>query len=364
MPCALRRTLTGALVALAACRVSADPGVPRAFMEMPVAHLGTVAWSPPRLAAEGDLAVAGTAPSSFEPIEPVEPEVVAIGTCAPLLAEIGRIQEHLVAALDPVLADLDRTLSDRFSRLLDARARAEIVRRCPDARRVLDTCEVLGDTPCPLAPRVVVAGDVAVATPDRATAGTLVGCTDPVALERILTTSARASAQIAEIREVPWAEAALRLAVVADLAAVVEDACVPRRRRYDPEVLDAARAHLAAIDVALAAPAELGEGARFVPDDDRRHVPALGGVDVRRRLEPGPASTAPAARAHVEAFAGILAGAAACGHPDRATTWAVRGPEGAPIPVYPESFVCGRLGPDRRLTSLPVAAASRSAAAE
>ncbi len=344
--------LAGSLAA--ACRPDASTAPAAPAFDLPQPRLGRVAWVPPRLAGIDDgLALAaargGESPQMVR-IEPRTPAVVEVGRCTPLLAEIGRLQEHLVATLDPVLADRARALSDRFARTLPADLGNRVATACPGAAKVLEGCVPGAPTPCPVAPRLVVADRVVVAVPDAATAGVILECPDPEVVQPLVAHGLETAA--AEVRTWParpWFEVAARLASLVSLSAAVEDLCVPRRRRFPPEVLASARARLSAMDGVLGAPVVAADLGRFVPGSGRVHVAGTGGFAVAVALRPGPTSAARSMAAETSAFLAVLRDGAACATDRRRTSWGAKAPDGRVVAVYPESFVCGALGPDRRV---------------
>ena len=353
----MERALTFGLVLLAAgCRAPAPSPPVLAGPAVPASRLSEVPWVLPRRLSVHDAAAAAAGPLLLRPIEPTVPPTVTVGTCDPLLRELGRIQESLIAAVDPMLAGLESDLSDRFVVVLGEAGRAAVVRACPAAAKVLSSCHLRSETPCPVAPRVVAAGTVAVAIPDRATLGVQLACVADAALDRV--TVAARTAAVQGARAIParsWLEVLGRLSALAELVAVVEDLCVPRRRRVPPAVYEGARTALARIDAAVSAPAVGAGPAHFEAARGRVHVAGTGAFEVVVRLRPGAGSAVPLLEAATAAFETAVRDGVRCATAEPATAYGAVLPDGRVVPVYPESFDCAGLGPavsaPRRATS-------------
>ncbi len=357
MVAVMGRVLTFGLVLLAVgCRSPAPSPPVLAGPAVPASRLAEVPWTLPRRLSAHDEAAAASGPPRLRPIEPTVPRIVTEGTCDPLLRELGRIQESLIAAVDPMLAGLESDLSDRFAVALGAEDRAAVARACPSAAAVLSACRLRAEAPCPVAPRVVAAGAVVLAVPDRATLGVLLSCVQEAALDRV--TMAARTAAVRGARAIPargWLEVLARLSALVDLVEVVEDLCVPRRRRVPPAVYEGARAALARIDAAVSTGAEVAAPARFEPAGGRVHVAGTGAFEVVLRLRPGAGSAVPLLEAATAAFEAAVRDGVRCATAEPATAYGAVLPDGRVVPVYPESFDCAGLGPAvvprRRATS-------------
>lgn len=243
----------------------------------------------------------------------------AVGGCEGPVVALARGQEESLATLEPFLDHADAVLWQVYA--------AELRTFVPDLVSELKPYERLqtrtqfgdsasweqyqcghayyeyiqnfarcGDSPgtCPAAPRMFLVGGARIGSaepssfiPDDCPA--LVG-RDYVAEARRLS---REAAQVAaESFDPAWMVLAARAGAITDVYSVLEDACVPRRRRISEADMDEARRRLARIGTRFNAEEVTNRAGRWIVEDNQFHVPGLGGVRQVARYVPGPGSVA------------------------------------------------------------------------
>ncbi|MCX4239317.1 hypothetical protein [Paraliomyxa miuraensis] len=263
----------------------------------------------------------------------------AVGSCEAPMAALAAGQEQALAELEPFLDHADAVLWQVYRPALVAAVAsmsAELAayegerpgeepegddgwtrEQCGHAYRTyLQDYARCGTeaASCSVAPRMFLVGGARIGTiepsvpvPERcaATMGR------DYALE--LRAVAAEAAQVAQEHLAPsWAGLADRLGAITEVYEALDDVCAPRRRRFDPADLEAARARLAAIGKALASP-ELGVPVgRWVPADASFHVPGLGAVRQLTEYDAGPGSGSETAVAQARALRELLLRRALC----------------------------------------------------
>ncbi len=167
---------------------------------------------------------------------------------------------------------------------------------------------------CPSAPRMFLIGGARIGTaepsfyiPD--------GCAAKVGRDYVeeLRTVAAESSQVAEEHLAPsWVALADRLGAVTEVYEALEDVCTPRRRRFAPDDLAAARQRLAAIGEALASDEMAHPAGRWTTEQVPFHVPGYGPVQQVAYYDAGQGSPSRTAVGQARALRELLLARALC----------------------------------------------------
>ncbi len=206
---------------------------------------------------------------------------------------------------------------------------------------------------CPAAPRVFLIGGARIGTaepsqyiPD--------GCASKVGNDYVeeLRTVAAETAEVAQEHLAPsWSALADRLGAVTEVYEALEDVCVPRRRRFSEEDLDAVRGRLAAIGQSLASDELSHPAGRWTRVDAPFHVPGFGPVWQVAFYDAGEGSPSETAVGEARALRELVLQRALCRSAQPALPLAAALVEGTSGEVesfgyfFEEELFCGELPP-------------------
>lgn len=298
-----------------------------------------------------------------------------VGGCEPAVRALAEGQEQGLAQLEGFLNHADALLWKFYSAELaaflpeiqaelrvfagaeassepDARARYECGRAYWEHLQPYVACTSVER--CAIAPRVVLsAGGARVAAPEPALALSdrcpmLVGRDYPGELRQLGLNAAEAATAALDRG---WSTLADRLGAVAEVHAVLEDICTPRRWRFAAADVAEARTRLTRVGELLASPELAQPQATWHVEAADLFVPGVGPMRQLARFDPGPASLNPSIGAEARALREFVLSRAHCraGHDPRPMSVLVADTEsGRPQffgYLYPEELVCGDLPP-------------------
>ncbi|MBZ5715180.1 hypothetical protein [Nannocystis pusilla] len=298
-----------------------------------------------------------------------------VGGCEPAVRALAEGQEQGLAQLEGFLNHADALLWQFYSAQLaafvpeiqaelrpfaggqapsepDAKARFECGRAYWEHLQPYVACK--SAERCQVAPRVVLsAGGARVAAPEPALALSdrcpmLVGRDYPGELRQLGLDAAEAATAALD-RD--WSTLADRLGAVAEVHAVLEDICTPRRWRFAAPDLLEARDRLAGVGELLSSPELAPPQATWRVEAADLFVPGAGPMRQLARFDPGPASVNPTIAAEARALREFVLSRAQCrsGHDPRPMSVLVADAESGRARffgyLYAEELVCGDLPP-------------------
>ncbi|MDC0716064.1 hypothetical protein [Nannocystis bainbridge] len=298
-----------------------------------------------------------------------------VGGCEPAIRALAEGQEQGLAQLEGFLNHADALLWRYYSAELaafvpeihaelrafagaeapsepDARARYECGRAYWEYVQPYATCASADR--CPVAPRVVLsAGGARVAAPEPGLALSercpmLVGRDYPGELRQLGRDAAEAATAALD-RD--WSTLADRLGAVAEVHAVLEDICTPRRWRFTGADLLEARSRLASVGDLLASPELAQPQAGWRVEEADLFVPGAGPMHQLARFDPGPAAVNQTIATEARALREFVLSRAQCraGHDPRPMSVLVADTETGRARffgyLYAEELVCGELPP-------------------
>ncbi|MEM9458796.1 MAG: hypothetical protein AAGF11_31755 [Myxococcota bacterium] len=301
-----------------------------------------------------------------------------VGSCQEPLAALAAGQEQSLAELEPFLDHADAVLWQVYRSTLQAtvprlsaelesyqavRTRAEFddngsweQYQCGHAywEYLQNFVQCGAEAPrCLSAPRIFLIGGARIGTAEPSVYIPS-GCAAKVGHDYVseLRTIATEAAEVAQEHLSPsWSALADRLGVVTEVYDTLSDVCVPRRRRFAPEDLVAARERLASIGRALASDAPALPTGQWTVVEQPFHVPGFGPVQQVAFYEAGEGSPSRAAVAEARALRELVLTRALCRSAHPALPLAVALVEGASGRVesfgyfFEEELFCGELPP-------------------
>lgn len=302
----------------------------------------------------------------------------AVGSCDAPMAALAVGQEQSLAELEPFLDHADATLWQVYRPALQAivpRLRAELqpyeaprtrTERDDDGEWAQYQCghayweylqafarcgAELGS--CAPAPRVFLMGGARIGTAEPSVY-VPEGCGARLGRDYVLElrSVASESAQVAqEHLAASWVALADRVGAITEVYEALEDVCKPRRRRFDPADLEAARGRLAAIGDDLASDALANPQGRWTSVEEPFHVPGYGPVQQVAIYHGGPGSASETAVAEARALRELVLGRALCrsAQPSLPLAIALVDAHGGAVEFFgyffEEELACGALAP-------------------
>lgn len=300
---------------------------------------------------------------------------VSVGGCEPAIRALAEVQEQGLSQLEAFLNHADALLWRYYSAELaafmpeirgelepyaraEAPAEADVRARHECGRAYWEYLQpfVACTTPerCQVAPRVVLsAGGARVAASEPGLSLSdrcpmLVGRDYPSELRQLGISAAEAATAALDLG---WSTLADRLGEVAEVHAVLEDICTPRRWRFAAADLAEARARLSAIGELLASPEPARPRATWRVEVADLFVPGVGPMRQLARFDPGPSSVNPTIGAEARALREFVLSRATCrgGHDPRPLAVLVADAASGRAKffgyLYAEELVCGELPP-------------------
>lgn len=263
----------------------------------------------------------------------------AVGTCDAPMVALARGQEQALATLEPFLDHADAILWQVYAaelrtfvpQLVSELAPYEKLKtrtqfedgaswdqyQCGHAYwEYMQNYARCGETPgtCAAAPRIFLVGEARIGSAEPSSfipddCAPLVG-RDYVQEARRLS---REAAQVAtESFDPAWMALAARAGAITDVYDVLEDACVPRRRRIAEPDMAEARRRLGRIGERFNEAEVVQSAGRWVLEDNQFHVPGIGGVRQVARFAVEPGAVAGEIRTAASELSAFLAARTVC----------------------------------------------------
>ncbi len=301
-------------------------------------------------------------------------ESVTVGSCAPAFRDLAEGQEASLALLEPFFERADAVLWRSF--------RVGLARELPALRKELEPyaelrpqssfaseqerdrylcgqaywryidiyhrCQQSAQS-CLGAPRIFLQGGLKIGLPGPDTSSLGV-C--PELIGRDYVASVRRLAEVASGNAIrglsdQWSVLADRLGIVSEVHAVLEDICVPRRRRFSAAAVAEARRRLQALGAELGSSDHEVRRAGWVSSEGFFEVAGIGTVAELARFEGVVLNQE--IRAQVRALRGLLLGVARCRHPNDEQPLVVLALRDGAVSFFgyflEEELLCGDLPP-------------------
>ncbi len=304
-------------------------------------ELHAVDWQPLRSSNDASLLLIGKASVDMQRWEAEGTRLV--GSCEPVLVELGLGQEQSLAILEPFLDHADEILRRLYRSHLarslpkieqeleefssarqrrefrddDAYARYQCGRQYREYLTPFVECVDLGseaDFECRVSPRLFVQGAarIGIVEPSLYISDDCARRLESDYVVRIREVARAAVDDAVDHIDPAWAMLGDRFGALGEIYAALEDVCTPRRRRFAADDLEGSRRRVAEFGEVFRRAEVLKYDARWLANEDKFHVAGIGAVYQLRRFDSGTGSSARKLRQSARSLREQLIASARC----------------------------------------------------